>query len=431
MIETKNSLSPNLPALKVGWSWIKLGDVVEIIMGQSPPSSTYNTQKIGLPFFQGKAEFTELYPEVRKWCSEPNKIAEPKDILVSVRAPVGSTNIANQKCCIGRGLAAIRYPECNKFIFYFFRLIEKDLDKLGTGTTFKAISSKTVNELPIPFPPLPVQKKIVTKIEELFSELDNGIEQLTLAKKQLKTYRQAVLSWAFSGRLVGRSETGNGKRQTEMMKATEPRIEYKSNGLPEGWKWVKLGVITKIVSGNTPKGIEKIKNDSGVPFYKVSDMNTEGNETIMNAANIYLNDQEIKRLKIKIFPAYITIFPKRGGAILTNKKRLLSQSSSFDLNIMGAIPSDTLNYKYLFYWFQKLDLSSIYDGSNVPQINNKNVEPLDFPLCDKNEQSQIVSEIESRFSVADKLEQTIDENLKKSETLRQSILKKAFEGKLV
>ena len=96
------------------------------------------------------------------------------DILVSVRAPVGSTNIANQKCCIGRGLAAIRYPDCYKFIFYFLRSVEKDLDKLGTGTTFKAISSKTLNELQLPFPPLPVQKKIVAKIEELFSELDSG-----------------------------------------------------------------------------------------------------------------------------------------------------------------------------------------------------------------------------------------------------------------
>ncbi len=206
----------NLPP---NWSWVKLGDVCEIIMGQSPPSSTYNTEKLGLPFFQGKAEFTELYPEVRKWCSEPNKIAQPLDILISVRAPVGSTNIANQKCCIGRGLAAIRYPECNKFIFYFFRLVEKDLDKLGTGTTFKAISSKTINEFPIPLPPLPDQKKIVAKIEELYSELDNGIKQLMKAKVQLRVYRQSVLSYAFSGRLLQEGQKSNVKSQKGILKA--------------------------------------------------------------------------------------------------------------------------------------------------------------------------------------------------------------------
>ena len=93
--------------LPPNWSWVKLGVVCEIVMGQSPPSSTYNTDQIGLPFFQGKAEFTELSPVIKKWCSEPKKIAEPLDILVSVRAPVGSSNIANQKCCIGRGLAAL------------------------------------------------------------------------------------------------------------------------------------------------------------------------------------------------------------------------------------------------------------------------------------------------------------------------------------
>ena len=84
---------------KFGWITTELNQVAEIIMGQSPPSSTYNENDIGLPFFQGKAEFTELYPIVSKWCSEPNKIAESNDILISVRAPVGATNIANQKCC--------------------------------------------------------------------------------------------------------------------------------------------------------------------------------------------------------------------------------------------------------------------------------------------------------------------------------------------
>ena len=85
------------------WKIVKLGDVVEIIMGQSPSSDTYNTEKKGLPFFQGKAEFTELFPIPVKWCSKPKKIAEQNDILLSVRAPVGAINIANQRCCkIGR-----------------------------------------------------------------------------------------------------------------------------------------------------------------------------------------------------------------------------------------------------------------------------------------------------------------------------------------
>ena len=111
--------------MKNDWKEYKLGEVCEITMGQSPPSSTYNTSGIGLPFFQGKAEFTELHPVVVKWCDNPNKIANEGDILLSVRAPVGDTNIADRKCAIGRGLAALSYPKCNKYAFYYLRLIKK------------------------------------------------------------------------------------------------------------------------------------------------------------------------------------------------------------------------------------------------------------------------------------------------------------------
>src|SRR3989304_2041611 len=99
--------------LPEGWRWVSIGNdsLVTIIMGQSPPGETYNKDKIGLPFLQGCADFGNIYPEPMVWCSKPKKIAEPNDILLSVRAPVGPMNIAREKCCIGRGLAAIRCKE--------------------------------------------------------------------------------------------------------------------------------------------------------------------------------------------------------------------------------------------------------------------------------------------------------------------------------
>lgn len=129
---------------QVNWTNSHLAELAHIIMGQSPPSSTYNQNGKGLPFFQGNADFTDLFPIVRKWCSVSKKIAKPNDILISVRAPVGATNIANTDCCIGRGLAAIRYTACTKFLFYYLRSISHDLEKQGTGTTFKAISAGTL-----------------------------------------------------------------------------------------------------------------------------------------------------------------------------------------------------------------------------------------------------------------------------------------------
>ncbi|MCK4604345.1 MAG: restriction endonuclease subunit S, partial [Deltaproteobacteria bacterium] len=107
---------------KNGWKYKKLGDenYFKVIMGQSPPSKTYNFEEIGLPFFQGKAEFGKMFPMPKKYCSEPTRIAEKNDVLISVRAPVGPTNLANTRCCIGRGLAAIRCEQkvLPRFLFY-------------------------------------------------------------------------------------------------------------------------------------------------------------------------------------------------------------------------------------------------------------------------------------------------------------------------
>lgn len=177
----------------------KLKDCCTIIAGQSPESKYYNTEGIGIPFFQGKADFGALYPEIRVYCSQPTKIAEKDDILLSVRAPVGPTNLAPCCVCIGRGLTAIRPSEkLNlKYLLYFFRYFEAQLQKKGTGTTFKAITQDIIKNLEVPVPAISEQKRIVAHIEELFSHLDRGVEKLKKVKQQLAVYRQAVLKEAF------------------------------------------------------------------------------------------------------------------------------------------------------------------------------------------------------------------------------------------
>jgi type I restriction enzyme, S subunit len=206
--------------------------------------------------------------------------------------------------------------------------------------------------------------------------------------------------------------------------------EQNINGLPKDWKTIKLGELCEIVSGNTPKGLEQVSNKGKYQFYKVSDMNLEGNESSMITSNLRLTEEEIKNLRIKVYPKGTVIFPKRGGAILTNKKRILSQPSSFDLNVMGILPNESVESSYLYYWFQKLDLTKIYDGSNVPQINNKNIAPLEFPLPAINEQRKIVSKIEELFSELDKGIEEIKTAQQQLKVYRQAVLKWAFEGKL-
>jgi type I restriction enzyme, S subunit len=206
--------------------------------------------------------------------------------------------------------------------------------------------------------------------------------------------------------------------------------EQKINGFPKDWKKIKLGELCEIVSGNTPKGLEQVSNKGKYQFYKVSDMNLQGNETSMISSNLHLTEEEIKSLRIKVYPKGTVIFPKRGGAILTNKKRILSRPSSFDLNVMGILPNENVESSYLYYWFQKLDLTKIYDGSNVPQINNKNIAPLEFPLPTINKQRKIVSKIEELFSELDKGIEELKTAQQQLKVYRQAVLKWAFEGKL-
>ena len=125
-----------LSELPDGWVQTTLAEISEIILGQSPPSSTYNSDGKGLPFYQGKLEFGETYPTPQKWCTAPKKIAEKGDIFISVRAPVGPTNVCPEKSCVGRGLAAIRGLSGIEpfFILYLMRTYENVLVGKGAGT---------------------------------------------------------------------------------------------------------------------------------------------------------------------------------------------------------------------------------------------------------------------------------------------------------
>ena len=165
---------------------VQLCDIATVIAGQSPPGHTYNEHGSGLPFFQGKADFGELYPVARKWCVAPRKIAEAGDILVSVRAPVGPTNVARERCCIGRGLAAVRADEAfvlRDFVHWNIKHRQSELISKGQGSTFAAIKQKDLKSLPIHLPPLDEQRRIVSilnraaKIERLRTQAQERLRE--------------------------------------------------------------------------------------------------------------------------------------------------------------------------------------------------------------------------------------------------------------
>jgi type I restriction enzyme S subunit len=167
------------------WEVVRLGDkkLFELIMGQSPPSISYNQNKKGLPFLQGKAEFGEIYPQPIKWCDKPIKVAEKNDVLISVRAPVGDLNLADQKYCIGRGLASIRLKNNVNpfFLFNCLNFFKNQILTYGTGSTFKAITKEILENFKIPLPPLSEQKEIA----EILQTIDQKIE---IEKKKKELY---------------------------------------------------------------------------------------------------------------------------------------------------------------------------------------------------------------------------------------------------
>jgi type I restriction enzyme, S subunit len=168
------SENEKLFTLPNGWEWERLGRAVYIEMGQSPDSINYNQNGEGIPFFQGKADFGPIFPSERYWCTKPTKYAFDGDILLSVRAPVGPTNIATKECCIGRGLAALRplAELSTNYLLTTMRAFENVLRKCGTGTTFSAISRDDIDSFVVPIPPIFEQLRIVAKVDELMALCD-------------------------------------------------------------------------------------------------------------------------------------------------------------------------------------------------------------------------------------------------------------------
>lgn len=165
-------------------------------MGQSPPGHSYNTTGVGLPFFQGKSEFGQENPIAVKWCSDPIKTAEKDDILISVRAPVGPTNLADQKCCIGRGLSAIRINTAladRDYVWRYLQRSEHELVKKGQGSTFDAINSDDLKKIQIPLPPLDHQRRIAARLKAQLAEVETARRAVQVQVKEVSNLIDAII----------------------------------------------------------------------------------------------------------------------------------------------------------------------------------------------------------------------------------------------
>jgi len=240
------------------WFTIKLKYCDSVSMGQSPNSSDCNTDQIGLPFLQGNADFGKLSPSATNWCPCANKIADENDILLSVRAPIGAVNIADQKYGIGRGLCAIKAVKSfTKYRYYEIACRNCELQAIGTGTTYKAISSENVNNYFSLTPPIKEQKAIATFLDQKTAQIDSLIEKKKRMIELLKEERAAIINQAVT----------KGINHDAEMK--DSGIEWLGE-VPKHWVQKKLKYLVSTTKGFAFKSINF--SETGIPVVRASDI---------------------------------------------------------------------------------------------------------------------------------------------------------------
>ena len=277
-----------------------------------------------------------------------------------------------------------------RFFFYFLQSI--DLDSLGYARHYRLLK-----ELEIRYPALPEQHRIVGILDEAFDGIATAKAN---AEKNLQNARALF----------------------------ESHLQSVFTNMGDGWASKTIAGVCTLRSGTTVSAaLEKCAGD--LPYLKVADMAHEGNETEIFSSSRFLNKTDIG--KNSVLPAGTTIFPKRGGSILTNKKRLTAVPICADLNIMGVIPGESILPKYLFFYFVNVDMRQIGSGSSIPQINNYDIEPLkiSFPL-QLAEQAKLVKKLDSLSEETQRLESLYQRKLTALDELKKSLLHQAFSGAL-
>lgn len=367
-------------------------------------SKTYAAVKKGYtPMADGDVIFAKITP-----CMENGKIAIADKLRNGIA--FGSTEFHVIRC--GNKLY-------NKYLFYF--LVQKKYRHLAESNMRGAVGQrrvpkKFIEDTFLPLSSFTTQRMIADKIEELFGELDKGVENLRLAQQQLKTYRLAVLKWAFEGRLTSKSVS--------------------KGDLPEGWSKFRLkDVCTKIQDGSHFSPQEQFDEPDAGRYKYI---------TAKNIRNDYMDFRKLTYVGQSFHDSiYGRCNPEHGDVLLTkdgvNTGEVTLNTLSEPISLLSSVCLFKTNVKLLIPSFLKFFIQSpggnksiIGDmtGTAIKRIVLKKIKEAQIILPDVHEQKIIIDQIESRLSLSDKLKDIVEQNLQQVEVLRQSILKKAFEGKL-
>lgn len=378
--------------LSEGWEIEILGDVSNIVMGQSPPGDTYNDIGDGIPFLQGKSEFTNVSPQHIKYTTSPNKIAPEGSVLISVRAPVGDVNIANIDYCIGRGLASISLKDGNnKYLFYVLRYLKPKIESKGTGSTFKAISKSILNNILIPLPPLETQNIIVSILEKA--------EENKKLRAQADGLSQQLLQSVF------------------LQMFGDPRLLQNTK-----FSKIKLKDVIQIIVPTR----DKPQNFTGnIPWITLPDLTSS---IYVEDSKLKLSKEEAKPTKSRLFPESTVILSCAGslGKVAIAKKEVYTNQQFY-----GLVCDETkIIPEFLAYHLRLFDAkfyTSISGTSTLAFFKKDSALNIEVLLPDIPKQiffSKIVQQVETTKHSQQKSSQEID-------TLFNALMQKAFNGDLI
>lgn len=366
----------------------RLDELCTLNMGQSPDSASYNFASVGLPFFQGNADFGALHPVIRVWCDAPTKIAHPGDILISVRAPIGALNIADRDCCIGRGLAALTVNErlCDKgFIWYALANKVGELNSKGTGSTFKAISKNILGETEISAPPLQEQKRIAAVLDKLCGLISLRKQQLTHLEDLVKA------------------------RFVEMFG------DLKLND--KNWPVFSFNSFAKIDTtmvhdfteyGDCPHiGIDSIEKNTGI----LSGYRTVREDRVISGKYLFTPEHVIYS---KIRPNLNKVaLPDFGGVCSADAYPILPKKGKSNRVFLAYALRSPVFLDYILAFSSR---------TNLPKVNKQQVEGFHCPLPDLGIQDQFAS----FFDKAARQKRTVQQSLAQLETLKKSLMQDYF-----
>ena len=369
-----------------------LKDIAQIVMGQSPDSNSYNDLGDGLPFFQGNADFGELYPSERIWCNEPKKIANPNDILISVRAPIGALNYANKRCCIGRGLAAITVtnPAERNYIFYLLKSKNAELNRQGTGSTFKAIGKNVLEEIAVPIVSLETQLYI--------KNLMNITEKILAKRKRELKYFDDIIKARFV-ELFGDPVTN-----------------------PKNWEKRNLSDLAEIKIG--PFGSLLHKEDYITGGHALVNPSHIINGKIVIDNNLTITDDKYNDLsayQLRIGDVVMGRRGEMGRCAVVGQQGLLCGTGSLLIRSYGELSADYLQKIISFPSFKRT-IENMSVGQTMPNLNVPIVSAFQIIKPPKSVQEDYYSFV----TQIDKSKVAVQKSLEKTQLLFDSLMQQYF-----